>query len=207
MDYLEARWSKLWYDLGAPVPRGSFEKVVMAYDEPHRQYHTMLHIANSLEMLDWHRSLAHDPLSLEIAIWLHDIIYDVRSSDNESRSALFAKEMLVSAGLHSRAHDVFDLIESTANHEGELKGDFALLSDIDLSILGARSDIYTQYAKDIRDEYAWVPESVYCQGRIKILNSMLSRGAIFFKPAFYDQYENRATSNIMDEIALLKQKV
>lgn len=204
MDYLEARWSKLWHDLGAPMPVGSYEKLVSAYDEPHRRYHTMLHISNSLEMLDWHHFKAHDPLSVELAIWLHDFHYDVRSSENEERSALFASEMLSGSGLHARAKEVGDLIRSTDHSETFLEGDFALLSDIDLSILGTKREVYNLYASEIRSEYAHVPESLYCSKRAEILESFMRRKNIYHKASFRDQYQAKALSNMRAEVLYLK---
>lgn len=204
MDYLEARWSKLWHDLGAPVPVGSYDKIVSAYDESHRHYHTMIHISNSLEMLDWHHFQAHDPLSVELGIWFHDIIYDVRSSENEAKSALLAIEMLSGAGLYARAKEVGDLVISTDHSSAFLEGDFALLSDIDLSILGAKREVYNLYASEIRAEYAHVPDTVYRIKRAEILESFMRRKNIYHKASFREQYEARALSNMRAEVSSLK---
>lgn len=49
--------------------------------EPHRHYHTLKHVKEMLRHYDG------SSRELIAAIWLHDIIYDPRASDNEERSA------------------------------------------------------------------------------------------------------------------------
>jgi predicted metal-dependent HD superfamily phosphohydrolase len=200
MDYLEARWQRLWHDLGAKAPNGSYQKVIDAYAEPHRRYHDITHITNSLELFDWHRHIAVSPAFLELSIWLHDVVYDVKANDNEARSADFAEYLLREAGLDAGVPAVRLLIESTAHSAWVLEGDAVFLSDIDLAVLGARQDVYNQYATFIRQEYSWVPESVYAVERSRVMGKFLSRPAIFLTAEFNSQYEKSARRNIKAEI-------
>ncbi len=54
-----------------------------------------------------------------------------------------------------------------------------VLIDADLAILGASPANYQDYARKIRQEYAWVAVEDYRHGRTKILEKMLSRRRIY----------------------------
>ncbi len=56
------------------------------YEEPHRRYHALPHIA---DMLHRGRDLQLDDVQVA-AIWFHDAIYDPRALDNEAQSAALA---------------------------------------------------------------------------------------------------------------------
>jgi len=75
--------------------------------------------------------------------------------------------------------------------------------DIDLSILGYSPEKYSQYKKNIRKEYSWVPENDYVSGRKKVLESFLKKQKIFQTEYFYSKYEQNARINIQEEIRAL----
>ena len=74
-------------------------------------------------------------------------------------------------------HRVAALIMKTKTHDAGDDADAQVLLDADLAILGASEPAYLDYAKKIRQEYAWVPEPEYRQGRRRVLESFLSRPA------------------------------
>lgn len=204
MDYLETRWGRLWNEAGADAPKGSYDAIIAAYAEDHRHYHDIGHIMDCLEIFDWHSSIAVDPWAVELSIWLHDFVYDVRAKDNELKSADYAEQLLKSAGLEGFIFKVRLLIESTAHSDLiSLEGDQAFLSDIDLSILGSRSDIYNLYATHVHKEYSFVHHDVYCASRAVILSKFIGRSSIYSTPEFQLQYEDIAIKNIREEIAHL----
>jgi predicted metal-dependent HD superfamily phosphohydrolase len=49
-------------------------------------------------VLDSSGIVPEDPLSLELALWFHDAIYDTRARDNEARSADWPSDALVCLG-------------------------------------------------------------------------------------------------------------
>lgn len=49
-----------------------------------------------------------------------------------------------------------------------------VLLDADLAIPGSSEPVYQSYARQIRQEYAWVPEAEYRQGRRRVLENFLS---------------------------------
>ena len=75
-----------------------------------------------------------------------------------------------------------------------------MLIDSDLAILGASESAYQAYANQIRQEYAWVPETDYRMGRRKVLERFLARPRIFH---YLADLEASARRNIAAEISRL----
>ncbi len=63
-----------------------FQCLVTAYQEPQRRYHTPEHLSECMALFDDHRQLAAQPAEVEMALWFHDAVYDVKAHDNEARS-------------------------------------------------------------------------------------------------------------------------
>ncbi|RNF87851.1 hypothetical protein EFK07_14505 [Pseudomonas putida] len=97
---LEDRWHRLWRALGAAPAAGAYYYyLLMQYSEPGRHYHTLEHIAACLEHFDSWRHLADKPHLVELALWLHDVIYNTHRVDNEACSAQYAITLLTAAGI------------------------------------------------------------------------------------------------------------
>jgi len=97
------RWQTLWHRLGGPSnPEPIFSNLQTRYSEPHRAYHNLEHIRDCLAQFDRARHLAVYPAELELALWLHDIIYDTHASDNEEKSAQWAVGTMQAANLRPR---------------------------------------------------------------------------------------------------------
>ena len=137
---------------------------------------------------------------IEAALWFHDAIYDVRRSDNESRSALWAQQELLVAG-ESIAHRVHELIMVTGHFALPASPEEKLVVDIDLAILGADTARYREYEDQIRQEYAWVSEEQFRRARCDILAGLLARPCIFSTPPFHDDLERSARANLEQSLA------
>ena len=183
-----------------------FERIIKAYAEPHRHYHTAAHIDACLREFDSVRSLAQSGSEVEAALWFHDVIYDTRASDNELQSAEMAWRFLASSGVSSSIHArVYSHILATA-HKGKPDDDDArLVVDIDLSILGQDEQVYDVFERSVREEYKWVPRFLYRRKRIEILHSFLARDSIYGTEPFRQRYESAARSNLERAIRELKQ--
>jgi predicted metal-dependent HD superfamily phosphohydrolase len=100
-------------------------------------------------------------------------VYDTHSKTNERDSAVFAwQELLRHKTAKPIVNDILDLIYSTKHLEDDSYTppiDCTLIKDIDLSILGASSTAYQWYARNIREEYSWVPEKEYIERRIAVI--------------------------------------
>lgn len=70
------------------------------------------------------------------------------------------------------------------------------LVDIDLAILGADPARFAEYDTQVREEYRWVPESVYRSKRREVLAGFLARPAIYGTGRFRDHLEGRARENL-----------
>lgn len=56
--------------------------------------------------------------------------------------------------------------------------------DIDVSMLGSRTDLYQEFEQAIRKEYKKIPSFLYKRGRKKVLSGFLSREHIYTTPVF-----------------------
>lgn len=167
------------------------------YGDPTRGYHNWQHVASCLAWFDDFRALASAPVVVELAIWFHDIVYDSKRRDNETRSAKVASQCLEDASL---ALSVQRLIEATTHSETAQQGDAAMLCDIDLSILGACESDYDRYAQGVRSEYDWVPEADYRKGRAHVLRSFLERARIYSTQEAFSRWEMKARMNLRWEL-------
>jgi len=160
-----------------------------------RHYHTLTHLDACLRELDDSRDLAVRPAEVEMALWFHDAVYRSWRSDNERRSADLAARVLHSASTDS-VERIRQMILATMHHNQDLVGDTALVTDVDLSILGVAPEIYTQFEAAIRREYWWVPRARYVAGRRKVLEGFLGRPTIYRHDRFREKYETPARANL-----------
>ncbi len=187
-----------------------WQRISSHYSEPTRAYHNLDHIAACLTWFDKFKQHAVDALSLELAIWFHDVIYKTQpaaspgdndaAKDNEQLSAEFAAECL---GPQYHTQQITSLILATRHGEVELAEDAALICDIDLTILAASEEAYAAYQQQIRQEYSWVPADAYREGRGKVLQSFLQRERIF-RTTHMSHLEEPARANLQREIAELQ---
>src|SRR5882672_3704553 len=68
-----------------------FDDICSAYTGPGRFYHTLNHVLAVLDTVESLASYAKNLNAVKLAAWLHDVIYDSKASDNEERSAEYAK--------------------------------------------------------------------------------------------------------------------
>ena len=193
-----SRWIGLWNRLGAQGEGLSiFARLEAAYADPARAYHTAGHIRDCLAQFDRCRRLAERPDEVEAAIWFHDAVYQPGASDNEDRSARLARTSLADAEASPEAaRRIAELVLATQHLSIPRQPDAALLCDIDLSILGRTPEVFDEFERRIRREYAWVPEPVYRSARTEILEGFLARRSIFQTDFFREGYEAPARANL-----------
>jgi predicted metal-dependent HD superfamily phosphohydrolase len=197
---LAERWRRCFAAAFADKADQAFAEVARRYSEPARHYHTLVHVASVLDTVALLAPAA--PRALEMAAWLHDVIYDSRASDNEERSAEHAREMLAGLGVSAEERDeTARLILLTKSHTvGPDDGAGQVLLDADLAILGAEGADYDAYAAAIRHEYAWVAEADYRAGRRRVLEGFRARPRIYCT-ARMAEIEGQARANLAREIA------
>jgi predicted metal-dependent HD superfamily phosphohydrolase len=199
------RWDAAWHGLGAAPPEDLLPRLLARYAEPHRFYHTLQHLEECFTVLAGAAHLAEHLAEVELALWFHDAIYDPRAHDNEERSARWAEEGLLAAGVSQAiAGRVGDLVRATKHDAVPERADARLLVDVDLSILGAPEERFAEYERQVREEYRWVPEETFRQGRARILASFLERPSIYSTSWFAGRLEGRARANLRRSLEALR---
>lgn len=192
-----ARWNEIFEELDLRADPAIHAELRRHYSEASRSFHTLHHVMECLEALDRVRDQAECRQELELAIWFHDALYDVRRADNELRSAEWARSVLEAAGAAAgRVERVYGLILATAPHAEPLSDDERLMIDIDLAILGARPTRYEEYERQLRQEHRHVPQSLYQSVRKKNLRDWLASPRIYWTDWFRTRNETLARANI-----------
>lgn len=198
-------WRRDWSALGAiDADMAVLMQLADAYAQPHRHYHTLQHLQECLALLDSHATQAAHAAELRIALWFHDAVYDTHCHDNEQRSADWARSALLAAGVPLEAASrVHALVMATRHAAPATTADEALLLDIDLAILGADTARFDEYERQVRAEYAWVPEVMFRHSRRALLQGFLDRETVFLTLAFTQRYEMPARANLQRAIVRL----
>lgn len=180
-------------------------RLVKAYAEPHRAYHTLSHVRSILQALDAVTSRVRDPLAMRVAAWAHDAVYDPAGKDNELRSAALIPVLFGFVAEPSR-EAAMRLVRATRNHVPETDDpdeSVFLDLDLDLLILAAEQEEFAAYERGIRFEYGFVGDQLYAQGRVAVLERFLARERIFRHPAHL-RHEAAARANILRLIDTLR---
>lgn len=147
---LRRYWACSMSTAGAASSSGAIEELLQRWSEPHRAYHTTQHLQEALDLLcTWcgggTRCIRHWPPALALALFFHDAIYDPQRADNEEASAQLARSILGPLGVPGDLLSAVDrLIDVTRHAAMPVSEDECLVVDIDLAILGARSERYAQ---------------------------------------------------------------
>ncbi|MBI4448031.1 pantetheine-phosphate adenylyltransferase [Candidatus Woesearchaeota archaeon] len=202
---LHTGWNSLWSAINAKGNSESvYNEIINLYGEPARAYHNLVHIAHALRECATIKGLLTNPSQVEAAIWFHDAVYNTSAKDNEDKSAQLAQKKLSEAGLPEQfVTNVSQLILATKHTNIPQDKDAQYIIDIDLAILGKTAKEFDEYERDIRDEYAWVPEEQFKQGRRAILKSFLERPSLYTTGFFKEKYEKEARKNLERSITQL----
>lgn len=177
------------------------DELLACYAEPQRRYHTRQHLEECLTLLEQVRDLAERPEEVEMALWFHDAVYDVKGSGNEERSAEWARRALAEAGVPPAAAERVRQLVLVTRHDGVPgSADEQVLVDIDLAILGAERPRFDEYERQIRDEYAFVPGFLFRRKRRQILRTFLDRPVLYSTAVLRERFEARARENLQRAI-------
>ena len=198
MTDLSQRFGELLRRLGAAAdPRPLVDAVLAAWAEPQRRYHDLDHLRDCLAELDGVPADGADRDRVEAALWFHDAIYDPRAGDNEAASGEWARRALAELGVPTAvADDVARLVGLTRHTAPASDPSGRLLCDIDLAILGRAPDAFDVYDRQIREEYAWVPEPDFRAARATVLAGLLTRARLYQTEHFRSRYETVARANL-----------
>lgn len=196
---MDKHFEAAWRNVGCTPTEEQWREVQLRYLEPHRKYHNLQHIANCLAELD---SFSGYPPGVKLALWYHDVVYDMNRDDVPASTQVFLRH-----ALENRLVDCDDLADAimATSHEAPPKNDLERwVVDMDLSILGAHSVVYRkQYMEPLRKEYAGVPDPAWNTGRAGFIRGMLARPTIFSIPNVWERYESSARTNLQRELRSL----
>jgi predicted metal-dependent HD superfamily phosphohydrolase len=212
---LLTRWDHLWAD--PSLARKAGEELVDRWREPHRVYHTTLHLAAALDTLDTLDTVGGDGENgaseralwrARLALWFHDAVHDGVARQDEQRSAELVAELLgplAGTGISDEDIDeIARLVMVTADHDpapDDVVG--GLVSDADLAVLGGSPAVYTRYTHQVRAEYCDVPDSLFRAGRSEVLRTLLDGGPLFRTAPGAARWQAAAEANLREELAVL----
>ncbi|KAL3191828.1 hypothetical protein MRX96_059559 [Rhipicephalus microplus] len=177
------------------------------YGEPSRHHHNLDHLNHMAELWAEYAEHLSNPRAVALALFFQYLEYDPKSQDNEERCIeafrRFAEEARIptDSELYLSVTELIQLtkLHSTDEHKQEGmygREDKHFFLDFDMRVLGSSPTEYKDYTERVRLEYSFVPDAIYKSLRSKIPN-------IFSTEPFRRLYEERAKSNIRDEIAEL----
>lgn len=184
------------------------------YGEPSRHHHNLDHLNHMAELWAEYAEHLSNPRAVALALFFQYLEYDPKSQDNEERCIeafrRFAEEARIPTGseLYLSVTELIQLtkLHSTDEHKQEGmygREDKHFFLDFDMRVLGSSPTEYKDYTERVRLEYSFVPDAIYKSLRSKVLRSFLQIPNIFSTEPFRRLYEERAKSNIRDEIAEL----
>lgn len=190
-------WARCWSALSPTANDALRDELLTRYAESQRSYHTQQHLAECLALFEEVHDAAAHPAEVEMALWFHDAIYDVKGSGNEERSADWAFDALSRSGVDAAAAGlVRDLVLATQHTALPTGADEQVLVDIDLAILAADTPRFDEYERQIREEYSYVPGFLFRRKRKQILKSFLDRPVLFNTPRLRERLEAAARENL-----------
>ena len=194
------------------------EDLLERYEQPHRKYHTSVHLSEMLTALKtlYKRHHTATPRAVLLAAWFHDAVYEANPGEDEAASADLARTALTplasTGSLTNReVTAIAHLIELTASHQladgieeytsGALtRADAAFFLDADLAILAADSPRYTRYVAGVRAEYAHYTPDAFTRGRAAILQGFLNRTTIYASDTAHLLWDAPARLNLRTEL-------
>lgn len=176
-----------------------------SYNESHRYYHTMKHIEELLSMCKFYQNSLNDRYTVILAIFFHDIVYNLLSQSNEEDSALLFRHHLTGLIPEETIQSVDIYILATKSHKTNSDdSDMKYFLDFDMAILSSDISIYLEYAKNIRKEYMHIDKNIYCQSRSKFLRSLLHSTQNIYLSLPFSSRECIARANIETECRQLE---
>jgi predicted metal-dependent HD superfamily phosphohydrolase len=182
-----------------------WEEIEKAYAHKNRHYHNLSHLANLLTQLNAVKAEIEDWDTILFTLFYHDMIYKAVSSDNEANSAELAEKRMREINVPlDKIENCKVQILATKGHQVSASADTNYFTDADLSILGADWEVYHQYAKNVRKEYAIYPDLIYNPGRKKVLQHFSEMKRLYKTEYFYNKFEEQARLNLEQELKIYK---
>lgn len=195
---------RAWHRLLPQAPSLG-EELLERWSEPHRSYHSPIHLAAVLRTVGVLERSGELPGPLRrrtlLAAWYHDAVYDGVAGEDEESSARLAEDQLDGLVADEEVAEVGRLVRLTATHAPEpsdVSG--SVLTDADLEVLGREDAAYRRYAEQVRLDYSHVPDEQFAAGRAEVLRGLLAHPRLFRTDTGVLLWEERARTNLRAEI-------
>jgi predicted metal-dependent HD superfamily phosphohydrolase len=193
---LEHVWFELHQHYHFSDPQKILNILIAAYSEKQRAYHTVQHIYECLILFESIRSELNDVYAVALAIYFHDVIYDPQAKDNELKSAELFEQCMAQDLTVNTVQKIKQWILATQKHVSTDVPDLQFLLDIDLAILAATPERFTEYEQQIQQEYSWVDPQVYSIKRKEVLRHFYQTKPLYQTAYFQKNFDLRAKQNL-----------
>ena len=179
------------------------------YAEPHRHLHVWSHVAGLLAQAEDIAAAIADRPAFILAVLFHRAVFDRRLPDSGPRSVALMCDLAGRATPPTRLLRAEALVMAIAKQEVpetpdvSLRGDAALLLDMDRAPLGAEPAAFDAHEAAHRAEYPHLKDDAYAAGRAAELRMLAWRDRIYHTDRYYLAQERRARRNIDRLIARL----
>ena len=178
------------------------------YAEPARTCHDWSRVS---DLLAFAEDLSHaiaERAPFILAVLFHKAVFDRRRADWEEASiALMRQKVALPAPLLDRTAALIRALakqELPETRDASLRGDAALLLDMDNAVLGEPAGRFAVHEAAYRREYVHLKDEIYAAGRAAALEMLLWRERVYLTDRFYLEREKPARRNIARAIEQLR---
>ncbi|MCA0428909.1 MAG: adenylyltransferase/cytidyltransferase family protein [Bacteroidetes bacterium] len=148
------------------IELGFNTEVLNLYNQPHRFYHTQVHLADVILFLKSNQKLSNE---LFLVAVYHDAVYNPKSKTNELDSAnLFEQDAIKANYNKEKIKLIKQIILDTASHKASCNESEEFIK-ADLNIFNQSLSKLIEYENQIFKEFQFVNYLVYKKERIKVL--------------------------------------
>lgn len=192
------------------MDQGILAELQRRYAEPHRVWHRWPRVAWMLAEAEELAAAIADRTAFILAVLFHRAVFDRQRGDGAQRSEELMRGMLGATVPPATLARAGALIRALAAQElphgpdPSLRGDAALLLDLDNAVLGASPAEFDAYEAGHRAEFVHMKDDAYRLGRVAALRMLLWRERVYVTDRFALPLERRARSNVERLMARLE---
>ncbi|MFV0427158.1 MAG: hypothetical protein ACK5KU_09010 [Beutenbergiaceae bacterium] len=215
--WLLSAWRRSVTAVGASASRTDIEQVgnglIERWSAQERVHHNLKRLIGVLARVDELAPETHNPEVVRLAAWYHGAVftsaaqqaYAHKGGVDAGASAALARQELAGIGVPTEVIErVVSLVRALSRHVAPADDiDAQALCDADLGGLAAEPQRYEEYRREVRAEYAHIPDRDYVEARIAIITRLLQRRQLFTSP-LGQGWEDRARDNLNAELARLE---
>ncbi len=198
------RWNSLCERLQLEHTNEWFGKLASQYNEPHRAYHNSHHIADCLKQLNSAPSITSNVDAIELALWFHDVIYEMGANDNERRSARYFLDVTRGRLGNGRRWRAARHILATIYPSNPRDPDSRYVVDIDLSSFCLPWPQFLRDSANVRRESGHASDAEYARKQQQFLTQLAGSPPFFLSHYYLQHHEHQAQDNIRRILELLR---